>query len=97
MAGLDRPHARVQRQALAAIRRAGGNYTYDWQYVGGEFLPFTRPGWPEWLVAWVGDDYFGHVNFVHLFDIRPPEDEPMADYEKRNFEAALTQWESQPA
>src|SRR5262249_49746026 len=83
--------ARVQRQALAAIRRAGGNYTYDWQYVGGEFVPFARPGWPQWSVARLGEDYFGHVNRVNLWIVRAPEDEPPTDHEKRIIVEALAQ------
>jgi internalin A len=81
----------VQRQALAAIRRAGGNYTYDWQYVGGEFVPFARPGWPEWLVARLGEDYFGHVNWVGLHVLKVPEEGPPNDHEKRIVVEALAQ------
>jgi hypothetical protein len=83
--------ARVQRHALTAIRRAGCNYTYDWQYVGGEFRPFTRPGWPEWLVTRLGEDYFGHVKSVHLWIFRAPDEVPPTDYEKRIIVDALAQ------
>src|SRR5438045_3013968 len=53
--------ARVQGEAVAAIRRAGGSYYYDWQYTNRKSGPFARPRWPDWLVARIGDDYFGHV------------------------------------
>ena len=83
--------ARLQREAVAAIWSAGGSVIYDWQYKDGEFTPFSRPGWPEWLVARLGVDYFGHVNWVGRFDFRWPDDGPMTEYEKRRINEALAQ------
>jgi hypothetical protein len=84
--------ARVQHQAAAAIRRAGGAAIYNWHYKDGEYDPFARPGWPEWLVSRLGEDYFGHVNSVNLYDLtRILDEEPRTDYEERVFRAALAQ------
>jgi internalin A len=68
---------RVQRDAVAAIQRAGGNIRYDWEEdgaaaaipVGGRpFVPNVKPRWPKWLVDSLGVDYFGYVVEVDLFD-----------------------------
>ncbi|QDV38837.1 leucine-rich repeat domain-containing protein [Tautonia plasticadhaerens] len=68
--------ARVQREAVEAIRRAGGSVQYDWQVeaeraalkngmggMGGGFLvlPDAEPPWPRWLVDRLGVDFFGSV------------------------------------
>ena len=57
--------ARTQRDAVAAIRKAGGNVCY----VSG--LPSVSagsqlPGWKRWIAEWVGLDYVDHVDSVHL-------------------------------
>lgn len=57
--------ARIQREAVAAIRRAGGNVQYDWQWKDGVTLNGKPWGW-SWLVDRVGIDYFGHVTGVHF-------------------------------
>jgi hypothetical protein len=61
--------AHLQRDAVAAIRGAGGTIGYEWEVQGGTFLP-TPPraklGAPAWLVDRVGDDYFDSVIFVDL-------------------------------
>jgi len=56
--------ARVQREAVAAIQRAGGWVWYDWQYDHGRFIPAGKPWAPGWLVDRLGDDYFGHVVYA---------------------------------
>jgi internalin A len=56
--------AHVQRDAVAAIERAGGEVMYDWQWKGGRPDPNGKPGWPKWLVDLVGVDYLGHVSVV---------------------------------
>jgi hypothetical protein len=56
--------ARVQREAVEAIRRAGGfvEYDVDWDYLYG---PGGRmPRWQGWLANVVGVDYFGTVRGV---------------------------------
>jgi internalin A len=61
--------ARVQRDAVAAIEKAGGRVVYDWGWKDGYPAP---PGagaearWPKWLVDALGPDYFGDVAAVYL-------------------------------
>ena len=53
---------RQQRAAVAAIKVAGGNITYDF-----EAQNFSAPRrWPVWLVNRLGVDYFAHVVMVHF-------------------------------
>jgi hypothetical protein len=59
--------ARIQRDAVAAITRAGGQVWYEWEYQDGRF--YTREfhcPWPKWLVDLVGVDYAGNVIRVDL-------------------------------
>jgi hypothetical protein len=61
--------AHLQRDAVAAIRRAGGTIGYEWEVQHGYFVPGSqraRPRAPGWLVDRVGVDYFGSVLFVDL-------------------------------
>ncbi|MEK6246539.1 MAG: hypothetical protein N2C12_00055, partial [Planctomycetales bacterium] len=54
--------ARQQREAVAAINKVGGQVAYDFQREGLE----TPRHWPEWLVDWLGVDYFSNVTSLHL-------------------------------
>jgi Leucine rich repeat len=58
--------AHVQRDAVAAIRSGGGQVTYDWQLKVLPIDPRGRPKAPTWLLDYLGDDYFGHVEQVEL-------------------------------
>jgi hypothetical protein len=58
--------ARVQREAVAAIQKAGGSVWYDWEWKDGRPLPNGSPWVPTWLVERLGVDYVGHVAAVHL-------------------------------
>ena len=58
--------ARVQRVAIATIRRAGGSVWYDWQLKNGRVNRNGKLVWPKWLVDQLGVDYFGHVVSVLL-------------------------------
>ena len=53
---------RIQRDAVAAISRAGGQVWYEWEYQDGKYYmgEFHCP-WPKWLVDHVGVDYLGNV------------------------------------
>jgi Leucine-rich repeat (LRR) protein len=55
--------ARIQRESVAAIRRAGGGVTYGSQYLGGTRYDLgAKPWWcPRWLVGQVGIDCFDRV------------------------------------
>lgn len=59
-----------QRQAVAAIEKAGGRVYYDWQYTGGTiagaYLQGGRPWAPRRLVNLLGPDYFGTVISVQF-------------------------------
>ena len=58
--------AHVQRDAVAAIRRAGGSVSYHWQWNNRKSVPGGKPWVPKWLVDLIGVDYFGHVTSVWL-------------------------------
>ena len=63
--------AHVQRDAVAAIVSGGGQVTYDWELMTGtrgkvRVNRNRRPNAPEWLVAYLGHDFFGHVVHVGL-------------------------------
>jgi len=53
--------ARIQREAVAAIRRGGGTVSYEWEQKGGLLLQNGSPAAPKWLVDALGVDYFGHI------------------------------------
>jgi internalin A len=50
--------AKVQREAVAAIVKAGGNVLYDWE-LGKP--PGAKPNGPKWLRDLIGIDYFDTV------------------------------------
>ena len=57
--------AQVQREAVAAIQKAGGRVWYEpWDYKNGRPIRGGKPWWPKWLVGLVGVDYFGTVRLV---------------------------------
>jgi internalin A len=60
--------ARIQRNAIAAINKAGGHIYYNWEtdYIGN--MSEAKPWWPKWLDSLLGPDYFGHVVQAHLSD-----------------------------
>jgi internalin A len=58
--------AHIQRDALAAVVKAGGGVTYDWEWNNGMFVPGGKPWAPQWLVGLIGVDYFAHVTYVWL-------------------------------
>ena len=49
--------ARVQRQAVAAIRGAGGSITYEWDVPGAP----STPGWRRWVAEHVDVDLTSNV------------------------------------
>jgi hypothetical protein len=67
--------ARIQREAVAAIRKAGGTVLYDWQWRDGDLIPGGKPCAPGWLVDLIGVDYFGHVTAVGLYPDRTGSDD----------------------
>ena len=65
--------ARMQREAIATIRRAGGRVEYDWETTPARIgyldtalpNPKGRPAWTAWLVKAIGPDYFGTIRAVY--------------------------------
>ncbi|SIO60432.1 hypothetical protein SAMN05444166_6390 [Singulisphaera sp. GP187] len=63
----------TQRNAVAAILRAGGTVSYDWEwdhYNPDIINPNGRPRAPKWLAARLGVDYVGYVVHVNLIPQR---------------------------
>ena len=59
--------ARVQREAVAAIVKTGGQVVYEWGRIpGGGLNPNGQPRGPKWLVERLGVDYFGSVVIAQL-------------------------------
>jgi hypothetical protein len=61
--------AHIQRDAVAAIRKAGGNVT----------MSEGKPRAPEWLVGLIGIDFFGQVTWVHFVSPATATDTTLAD------------------
>jgi Leucine Rich repeat len=61
--------ARIQRDAVAAIKHAGGSVLYDWQFQKGRFNPNGKPSGPAWLAECIGADYFDNVIKVNLRNV----------------------------
>jgi hypothetical protein len=60
-------HARVQRRAIAAIERAGGEVGFDFQqFIHGGTPPPEQPPGPRWLRSLIGDEWFRSVVHVRL-------------------------------
>ena len=53
--------ARIQREAIRAIKQADGEVSYDWEWTNGVRTPARGPNVPRRLVEAFGVDYFGHV------------------------------------
>jgi internalin A len=58
--------AHTQRDAVAAIRKAGGLVKYDWEWSNGYDISGGKPWAPQWLLDLIGVDFFGHVTSVWL-------------------------------
>jgi hypothetical protein len=58
--------AHIQRDAVAAVRDAGGLVRYDWEWSHGKPVPGGKPWASKWLVDRIGVDYFGHVTRIWL-------------------------------
>ena len=61
--------AHIQRDAVAAIRKAGGTVSNDWEWnysmwKDGKSIRGGKPWAPRWLVDLIGTDFFGHVAVV---------------------------------
>ena len=66
--------ARIQREAVAAIKRSNGDFRYDWQWKNGSAIAAGEPWAPGWLVDTFGVDYFGNVASVEV-GLGAPDDD----------------------
>jgi hypothetical protein len=57
-------YVHIQQEAVAAIERAGGGVIYRCNWKNGRFRPSLKPGVPEWLLQWLGQDFFYSVKFA---------------------------------
>jgi hypothetical protein len=62
--GLILRGARVQSEAVAVIRQAGGTVRYEWEPKVGAVNPSGGPWAPKWLVDRTGVDPYGSVRSV---------------------------------
>ncbi len=85
--GVHRALHRVQQDAVAAIRRQSGQVGYDWEWKNGNVVPNAKPWAPQWLVGWLGVDYFGSVRAVYL---DRPTILPPPFRERRDIDSLLT-------
>ena len=67
--------ARIQREAVAAITRAGGSVMYNFE---DRSRNRVKPWAPQWIVDLIGIDYFGHVTYVMHSPFSTANDEEMA-------------------
>jgi hypothetical protein len=75
--------AHVQRDAVAAIRKAGGTVRYSWEH-GNTFPRVGRPWAPSWLLDLIGVDFFDHVFDVNLSESSRPADTTLAEVGRLN-------------
>jgi Leucine-rich repeat (LRR) protein len=71
--------AQIQRDAVAAIRKAGGTVFYSYEIKDGNSHPGARPWAPSWLVELTGVDFFGHVTGFTLIGFLRPADTTLAE------------------
>jgi hypothetical protein len=79
--------ARIQREAVAAIEKAGGEVHFPWEWKNGTVVPGGKPWAPERLVNLLGVDYFGHiahVSFGMRAQLAKPTRELLAQLGKSN-------------
>ena len=94
--GLHLHRARLQREAVSAIKRAGGSVRYHWEPEGRLVGRPVNPTWWESTMARLGPDHFGRVVWVGFngSPIGEPDDGVMAhiarleDLEELDFSPA---------
>ena len=58
---------RIQREAVAAIEKAGGKVWYEWEWKDGKPSQEESLWVPAWLVDRAGVDYFGNVVAAEVY------------------------------
>ncbi len=76
--------AHIQRDAVAAIKSAGGSVAYSWEWDHGKAIPGGRPWAPSSVVESIGVDFFGHVTDVKLYFPLWPADTVLAEVGRLN-------------
>jgi hypothetical protein len=56
--------AKVQRDAVSAVKRSIYSIRYDWEFNDGRSIQGGKPWEPKWLVDIIGVDYFHDVTMV---------------------------------
>ena len=56
--------ARIQREAVTAITKAGGSVQYNWEWADGKPIAGGTPWVPKRMIDLIGVDYLGHVTRV---------------------------------
>ena len=80
--------AQVQRNAVAAIQKAGGSVYYDWEWSNGNVIPEGKPWAPQFLVDFIGVDYFGNISSATIdgeIDAVVPAIEPLIRLQRLVF------------
>ena len=70
--------AHIQRDAVAAIRRAGGEVEYDCYWSNGRRVLGGEPRAPRWLIDLIGGDYFHHITKVEFLSPASATDAKLA-------------------
>ncbi len=76
--------AHIQRDAVAAIRKAGGHVAYSWEWDHGKAIPGGGPWAASWIVESIGVDFFGHVTHVEIGGTSRPADTVLAEVGRLN-------------
>ena len=76
--------AHVQRDAVAAIKKAGGGIAYDWEWWNVRGIRGGKPWAPRWLVKRIGVDFFGHVTRVDLMESSERPDTALVEVGRLN-------------
>ena len=82
--------ASIQQRAVAIVKAAGGEVTYDFQARPGRpFQPGASPPGPRWLREFLGDEYFQEVAWVSFQNsqfsparVGPAVVEAIADFDR---------------
>ena len=71
--------ARIQREAVEAIKSAKGTVRYDWEWNHGHTIRHGKPWAPRWLIDRLGPDYFGEVTRVEFWYGTTPAEETFVE------------------
>jgi hypothetical protein len=59
--------ARVQREAVAVIKRVGGKFAYNWQWSNAmAIFPRPKAGWPESVRRTFDPDVLNTLTYVRI-------------------------------